>query len=75
MFAPVAVNAVDCPAQMLTSVPALVDGSGFTVTTKLDEAVHPLALVPTIVYVVVFPAVKSKGPPVIPLKLVAGDHV
>jgi hypothetical protein len=70
---PVAVNTVDDPLQIATSFPALIGAFGRTVTVAWSVDVHPNA-VPVIVYVVVVPGVNVTVAPVVPLKLVAGDH-
>ena len=47
--APVAVNVVDEPVQILTPEPALTEGNEFTVTITLAVPEHPLELVPVTV--------------------------
>jgi hypothetical protein len=50
-------------------------GLGFTVTVPVAVAVHPAALVPVTVYVVVAPGVNVGLAPVDALKLVEGFQV
>jgi hypothetical protein len=48
-LAPVAVKAVELPAQIVTSGPALTIGNGFTVTVTVVVPVQPTPLVPVTV--------------------------
>ena len=58
------------------SGPAIVHvGFGLTVTVTVAVEVHPAALVPVIVYVVVDAGFAVTLAPVVALNPVAGDHV
>jgi hypothetical protein len=49
VFAPFAVNVVDCPAQIAAGVATVTTGRGLTVTVTCVEALHPLLSVPVMV--------------------------
>jgi len=54
VLAPLAVNVVLCPEHIVAGLAdAVTDGNGFTVTLTVAVPVHPAALVPVTVYVVV----------------------
>lgn len=49
VFAPVAFNVVDDPAQIVVVPAATVVGNGLTVTTAVEVPLHPLVFVPVTV--------------------------
>ena len=57
VVAPLAVNMVDCPEQMVLVPVIVIVGNAFTVTILVDDAEQPAALVPVAVYVLVVPGV------------------
>lgn len=70
---PVAVNVAVSPAQIVAELTAIT-GIGFTVTVAVAVPVQPAA-VPVTVYVIVVGVVDVTVAPVVPERLVAGDHV
>ena len=73
MFAPLAVNVVFCPVQMVMSGDTVRTGIGFIVTVVCAVAVQPLAS-PVTVYVVVEGGFAVTLEPVVALRFVAGLH-
>jgi hypothetical protein len=53
VFAPDAVNVVELPAHIVLLVPGFTVGLGLTVTVTMPVSIHPLALLPVTIYVVV----------------------
>jgi hypothetical protein len=74
VVAPLAVNTVDVPEHSIAELTTTV-GVGFTVTVKLCKLVHPEALTPVKVYVVVIIGVAVTVVPLGELNVAAGDHV
>ena len=72
VFAPPAVNVVDCPKQIATGGETVTTGNGLTVTVTCAVAVHPAADVPVTVYVVVEEGLAVTDEPVVLLKPVEG---
>lgn len=73
--APVAFSVVLAPRHIATFEPALTTGNGFTETVTDDAALHPAALVPVTVYVLVTVLVVVGAAQVVHDKPVAGVHV
>jgi hypothetical protein len=73
--APPAVSVVDEPLHIATAggVQVIV-GNGLTVTVVVVEPVHPAAVVPVMVYVVVLVGFAVTLDPDVPERPVAGDH-
>ncbi len=71
---PVAVRPLDEPLHIVVVAPALMVGSGFTVTSRLAWPVQP-ETVPVIVYVVVVVGLAVTLAPVVADRPVAGAHV
>lgn len=74
--APLAFNAVDCPAHIVGLAGVTeTTGNGFTLTVAVAVLVHPAALVPVTVYVIVLVGLAVTFAPVVALKPVDGDQV
>lgn len=74
VLAPLAVSVAQLPWQIVAGGTVIV-GVGFTVTVTTCVSVHPLALVPVIVYEVVTVGHALTLAPVVALSAVLGVHV
>ena len=57
-----------------TPPPVVTVGNVFTLIARVDVLLHPAALTPVTVYVVVIVGVAVNGVPVLELRPVVGDH-
>src|SRR6185369_14750147 len=73
-LAPLDVKVATPPSQIVALLTSTI-GDWFTLTILVIVAVHPLKLVPVIVYVIVAVGLAETVDPVVEERFVAGDHI